>query len=71
MYHKLYTMNEIVDSCQGNIAEATRKINSGQTLLGNIRPISVQGLRKDIKYFKEVKTVMEESIEREKGGEEK
>ena len=31
VYNKLYTMNEIVKACDGNISEATRKINSGQT----------------------------------------
>ena len=31
LYKKLYTMNEIVEACNGNVAEATRKINSGQT----------------------------------------
>lgn len=31
LYRKLYTMNEIVEACNGNVAEAARKINSGQT----------------------------------------
>ena len=31
LYHKLYLMNEMVEACGGNFAEATRKINSGQT----------------------------------------
>lgn len=71
LYHKLYRMNEVVESCQGNIAEATRKINSGQTPLGNVAPISVQGVRKDINYFKKVRELMEKSIQEQKEGEEK
>lgn len=31
LYNKLYIMNEIVKASDGNMAEATRKINSGQT----------------------------------------
>lgn len=71
LYYKLSTMNEIVQICNGNITEATRKINSGQTILGNVKPISVQGLGKNIKYFQKIKEIMEEEIEKEEKGEEK
>jgi len=65
LYNKLKTMNEIVEACGGNIAEATRRINSGTTVLGFIKPISVQGLRKDIKYYEEIKEKLEEAVNKE------
>ena len=71
LYNKLSTMNEIVQACDGNLAEATRKINSGKTILGNVKPISRQGLEKDIKYFQEIREIIEKEIEKEEKGEEK
>ena len=62
LYNKLSTMNKIVEACNGNVAEATRKINSGETPLGKVKSISVQGLRKDIKYFERVKEEMEKTM---------
>ena len=34
LYQKLNTMNEIVIECGGNLAEASRRINAGQTRIG-------------------------------------
>ena len=65
LYNKLSTMNEIVEDCGGNIAEATRRINSGNTPLGTVKSISVQGLRKDINYFKAIKEQLEKEINKE------
>jgi hypothetical protein len=71
LYNKLSIMNAIVQACDGNLAEATRKINSGQTILGNVKPISIQGLGKNIKYFQEIKEIMEKEMKEEEKGEEK
>ena len=64
-------MEEKASNTKKSCTEATRKINSGQTILGNVKPISVQGLGKNIKYFQKIKEIMEEEIEKEEKGEEK
>ena len=71
LYHKLSIMNQIVEACNGNISKATEKINSGQTPLGKNKPITVQGLAKDIKYFEKVKEFIEKKRKEERKGEEK
>ena len=65
LYNKLKTMNEIVEECGGNVAEAARRINSGTTALGAIKPISVQGLRKDIKYYEKTREKLEKAVNKE------
>ncbi len=55
VYKKLSIMEEIIKACNGNFAEATRKINSGKTPLGKIRTITHQGLIKDMKYLEIVR----------------
>lgn len=54
LYNKLYRMKQIIESCNGNIAEAARVISSGTTILGNVS-ITPQGLNKVIKKFEQVK----------------
>ncbi len=71
LYRKLSIMNQIVEACNGNITKATEKINSGQTPLGKNKPITIQGLAKDIKYFKKTREFMEAKIKEERKGEEK
>ena len=68
IYMKLTTMKEIINACNGNASEAARKINSGKTPLGKIKPITVQGLLKDMKYLEKVKDQLE--IERTKNRQE-
>ncbi len=71
LYKKLSTMNQIAVECGGNLSEATRRINEGKTSLGMIKPISRQGLEKDIKYYNRIKEILEERQEKEEKGEEK
>ena len=60
LYRKLHSMKEIIDSCGGNLTEATRKINSGTTSLGNVK-ITRQGLGKDMAYYEVVKEAYEKT----------
>lgn len=52
-------MKEISEMCNGNLAEATRVINEGNTILGNIK-ITRQGLGKDLKRYEIVKEAYEQ-----------
>ena len=60
LYNKLYCMKQIIDSCGGNLSEATRLINSGTTILGNVK-ISRQGLGKNMSYYEKVKEEYEKT----------
>ena len=59
LYKKLSYMKEISEMCNGNLAEATRVINEGNTILGNIK-ITRQGLGKDLKRYEIVKEAYEQ-----------
>ena len=52
-------MKEIVEMCNGNLAEAARVISKGNTILGNIK-ITRQGLTKDLKRYEIVKEAYEQ-----------
>ena len=58
LYDKLSKMKAIVEQCNGNYAEATRQINSGNTILGNVH-ITRQGLGKDLSRYELVKETIE------------
>ena len=65
LYRKLSIMKEIVDRCNGNIAEAVRAINSGNTPLGHVK-ITEAGLIKAGKRFNEVeKQYLQQKNDRE------
>lgn len=64
LYKKLSYMKEIIDICDGNLAEATRRINSGSTILGNVK-ISRQGLGKNMLHYEEIKKQYQEQIKKE------
>lgn len=59
LYKKLSYMKEIVEICNGNLAEAARVISAGKTILGNIK-ITRQGLTKDLKRYEIVKEAYEQ-----------
>ena len=58
LYTKLTYMKEIVDRCSGNLTEATRQINSGNTILGNVA-ITRQALGKNMLRYEIVKAEYE------------
>lgn len=67
VYRKLSTMEKIIENCNGNVTEATRKINSGETPLGNVGSITHQGLLKDMKYLEKIRQRLEtERVNKEK-----
>lgn len=59
LYQKLFQMKKIVEETDGNISEATRRINEGTTSLGKIRSITPQGLRKNMLRLKKIEEVMQ------------
>ena len=59
LYKKLSYMKEIVEWCNGNLAEAARVISNGNTILGNMK-ITSQGLTKDLKRYEIVKEAYEQ-----------
>lgn len=70
LYKKLSDMKNIVESCGNNVSIAARVINSGNTILGNIK-ISTQGLRKNLKRYEIVKREYEKQNTGEKADIEK
>ena len=65
LYKKLSYMKEIAEMCNGNLAEATRVINEGNTILGNVK-ITRQGLGKDLKRYEIVKEAYEQQHKEKK-----
>ena len=57
-------MKNIVESCGNNVSMAARVINSGNTILGNIK-ITTQGLAKNLKRYEIVKKEYEKQNTRE------
>lgn len=70
LYDKLSKMKEILDQCDGNLTEATRRINSGNTILGNVH-ISRQGFGKNIQRFQKVKEAIKARNKEKESREEK
>lgn len=61
LYDKLSKMKQIVESSNGNVAEAARRINEGTTILGNIKHITTQGLRKNMLRLEKVEKAMKQN----------